>query len=59
MEKVQSIAELNEDTRQAGASIEDSAASSTEGLRTSENTVENMKSCRTVLESIYESAKNL
>lgn len=50
---------ISDNITQLSATSEEIAASSTEGLRTSEATVENMKSCREVLEKIYESAKEL
>lgn len=56
---LESTGVISDNITQLSATSEEIATSSTEGLRTSENTVENMKSCRTVLENIYESAKNL
>ena len=50
---------ISDNITQLSATSEEIAASSTEGLRTSEATVQNMKSCREVLEKIYESAKEL
>lgn len=50
---------ISDNITQLSATSEEIAASSTEGLHTSEATVQNMKSCREVLEKIYESAKEL
>lgn len=50
---------IAENINQLSATSEEVAASSTEGLRTSESTVENMNNCKSILEGIYESAKDL
>lgn len=56
---LQSTGVISENITQLSATSEEVAASSTEGLRTSENTVEDMKACREVLEKIYELAQEL
>ncbi len=50
---------IAENINQLSATSEEVAASSTEGLRTSEATVENMNSCKSILESIFGLAKEL
>lgn len=50
---------IAENINHLSATSEEVAASSTEGLRTSETTVENMNSCKTILEGIFELAKDL
>lgn len=50
---------IAENINHLSATSEEVAASSTEGLRTSEATVENMNSCKAILEGIFELAKDL
>lgn len=54
-----STAVISENINQLSATSEEVAASSTEGMRTSENTVEDMKACRAILEKIYALAQEL
>ncbi|MCH5275040.1 MAG: chemotaxis protein [Lachnospiraceae bacterium] len=51
-EILESTGVISENISQLSATSEEVAASSTEALKTSENTVENMKACRTILERI-------
>ena len=51
-EILQSTSVISENITQLSATSEEVAASSTEGLRTSETTVEDMKACRAILEEI-------
>ena len=50
---------ISENITHLSATSEEVAASSTEGLRTSESTVEDMKNCRAILESIYQLAQDM
>ena len=50
---------ISENITQLSATSEEVAASSTEGMKTSENTVEDMKACRAILEKIYVLAQKL
>lgn len=50
---------ITDNISQLSAASEEVAASSTEGLRTSEITVEEMKNCRDVLQTIYELSQQL
>ena len=56
---LQSTGVISENITHLSATSEEVAASSTEGMRTSENTVEDMKACRAVLEKIYALAQEL
>jgi methyl-accepting chemotaxis protein len=58
-EILKATANISESITHLSATSEEVAASSSEGLRTSETTVENMKECRRILESIYMLAKDL
>ena len=51
-EILESTSVISENITHLSATSEEVAASSTEGMRTSENTVEDMKACRTILEEI-------
>lgn len=50
---------ISDDISQLSATSEEVAASSVEGLRTSEATVENMQACKEMLEEIFNLAKRL
>lgn len=50
---------ISDNITHLSATSEEVAASSNEGLRTSETTVTDMKECKRILESIYELAKDL
>ena len=56
---LQSTGVISENITHLSATSEEVAASSTEGMKTSETTVEDMKSCRKVLEEIYALAQEL
>lgn len=56
---LQSTGVISENITHLSATSEEVAASSTEGLRTSETTVEAMKACKEILESIYAMAQDL
>lgn len=56
---LQSTGVISENITHLSATSEEVAASSTEGLKTSENTVEDMKACRAILEKIYALAQEL
>jgi methyl-accepting chemotaxis protein len=58
-EILEATATISENITQLSATSEEVAASSSEGLRTSEKTVESMKECRNILESIYTLAQDL
>jgi methyl-accepting chemotaxis protein len=58
-EILKATSNISESITHLSATSEEVAASSSEGLRTSETTVENMKECRRILESIYMLAKDL
>lgn len=58
-EILQSTSVISENITHLSATSQEVAASSTEGLRTSENTVEDMKACRAILEKIYLLAQDL
>ncbi|MGN0168598.1 MAG: methyl-accepting chemotaxis protein [Acetatifactor sp.] len=58
-EILQSTSVISENITHLSATSEEVAASSTEGLKTSETTVEAMKACKEILESIYEMAQDL
>ena len=56
---LQSTGVISENITHLSATSQEVAASSTEGMRTSENTVEDMKACRVILEKIYSLTKEL
>lgn len=56
---LQSTGIISENITQLSATSEEVAASSTEGMKTSETTVSAMKQCRKILESIYAMAQDL
>lgn len=56
---LESTGVISENITHLSATSEEVAASSTEGMRTSENTVEDMKACREVLEKIYSLVQEL
>lgn len=56
---LQSTGVISDNISQLSATSEEVAASSTEGLRTSEETVGDMKKCREILEDIYALAQDL
>lgn len=58
-EILHSTSVISENITHLSATSQEVAASSTEGLRTSENTVEDMKACRVILEKIYSLAQDL
>ena len=58
-EILRSTGVISENITHLSATSEEVAASSTEGLKTSETTVEAMKSCKEILESIYAMAQDL
>jgi methyl-accepting chemotaxis protein len=58
-EILKATSNISESITHLSATSEEVAASSSEGLRTSETTVGNMKDCRRILESIYMLAKDL
>lgn len=58
-EIVESTNVISENITQLSATSEEVAASSTEGMKTSENTVEEMKMCKDILQQIYELAQQL
>ena len=56
---LESTSVISENITHLSATSEEVAASSTEGMRTSEDTVADMKACRAVLEEIYVLAQKL
>ena len=50
---------ISDNITHLSATGEEIAASSTEGLRMADSTVEDMKNCREIMSSIYELAKDL
>ena len=58
-EILQSTSVISENITHLSATSQEVAASSTEGMKTSENTVEDMKACRIILEKIYSLAQEL
>jgi len=56
---LQSTGVISENITQLSATSEEVAASSTEGMKTSEATVTEMKACRQTLENIYKLAQDL
>ena len=58
-EILKSTGVISENITHLSATSEEVAASSTEGLKTSETTVEEMKACKEILESIYKLAEEL
>lgn len=56
---LQSTTVISENITQLSATSEEVAASSTEGLKNTATTVDDMKTCRDILESIYELAQDM
>lgn len=56
---VESTGVISENISQLSATSEEVAASSTEGLQTSERTVEEMKACKEILQKIYDLSREL